>query len=54
MITIERVRCLDTLLTETPINFETLVTSTMMFVRLINLGITLPYGALITRIVEHA
>jgi hypothetical protein len=54
MITIERARCLYSLLTETPIDFSSLVTTTLMLVRLTNWGIALPYGALITWITEHA
>jgi hypothetical protein len=53
MITIERARCLYALLTEVPINYGSLVTSTMMSVRLLDKGFTLPYGALITRIAKH-
>ena len=48
MITIERARCLYALLTETPIDSSSVVTSTMMFVRLLEKGFELPYGALIT------
>jgi hypothetical protein len=54
MITIERARCLYALLTEASIDFSSLVTATMMSVRLTNRGIALPYGALITQITEHA
>ena len=50
----ERARCLYALLTTAPINFSSLVTSTMMSVRLIDKGVALPYGALVTRIDEHA
>ena len=54
MITIERARCLYALLTEACIDFSFLVTAMMMSVQLIDQGITLPYGALITWIAEHA
>jgi hypothetical protein len=53
MITIEKARCLYALLTETPIDYGSVVTSTMLSVRLLDKGFALPYGALITRIVEH-
>ena len=54
MITIERARCLFALLTKAPIDFSSLVIATMMSIRLTNWGITLPFGALITQIAEHA
>jgi hypothetical protein len=54
IITMERACCLYALLTEAPIDFGSLVTSTMMSIRLTDKGIALPYGALITRITEHA
>jgi hypothetical protein len=53
MITIERARCLYALLTEAPIEYGSIVTSTMMFVRLLDKGFALPYGALITQIAIH-
>jgi hypothetical protein len=53
MITIERARCLYALLNKTPIDYGLVVTSTMMSVRLLDKGFALPYGALITRIVER-
>jgi hypothetical protein len=62
MITIERVHYLYTLLTETSINYGSVVTSinygsvvtsTIMSVRLLDKGFALPYGALITRIAER-
>jgi hypothetical protein len=53
MITIERACCLYALLTEASIDYSSLVTSTMMSVRLLDKGFALPYGALITRITEH-
>ena len=53
MITIERAHFLYSLLTKASIDYGSLVTSTMMSVRLLDKGFTLPYGALITRIAEH-
>jgi hypothetical protein len=53
MITIERARCLYAMLTETPINYSSVVTSTMMSIRLLDKGFALPYGALISRITVH-
>jgi hypothetical protein len=53
MITIERARCLYALLTETSIDYGSVVTSTMMSVPLLDKGFALPYGALITWIAEH-
>jgi hypothetical protein len=53
IITIERACCLYALLTEASINFGSLVTSTMMSVHLMDKGIALPYGALVTQITEH-
>jgi hypothetical protein len=52
MIMIERARCLYALLTETAIDYGSVVTSTMMSVRLLDKGFALPYGVLITWIVE--
>jgi hypothetical protein len=54
MITIERARCLYAMPTETPIDYDSVVTTTMMSVRLLDKGFALPYGALITWIAEHA
>jgi hypothetical protein len=54
MITIERARCLYAMLTEAPINYSSVVTTTTMYVRLLDKGFALPYGALITWITEHA
>jgi hypothetical protein len=54
MITIEIAHCLYALLTKASIDYDSLVTSTMMSVRLMDPSTALPYGALITRIVEHA
>ena len=54
MITMERAHCLYAILTETPINYGFLVTSTMMLVRLADWGTALPYGVLITQIVKYA
>jgi hypothetical protein len=42
------------MLIEAPIDYSSVVTTTMMFVRLLDKGFALPYGALITRIAEHA
>ena len=41
------------MLTEASIDFSSVVTSTMMSVQLLDKGLALPYGALITRIVVH-
>jgi hypothetical protein len=54
MITIERACCLYAMLTETPIDYSSMFTTTMMSVRFLVKGFTLPYGAPITRITEHA
>jgi hypothetical protein len=43
IITIKQARCLYALLTETPINFGSLVTAAMMSIQLIDRGIALPY-----------
>jgi hypothetical protein len=53
MITMERAHYLYALLIEASINYGSLVTTTMMTVRHTDKSIVLPYGALITRIVEH-
>jgi hypothetical protein len=50
MITIEMAHCLYALLIEAPIDYGSVVTSTMMFVRLLDKGFALPYGALIAQI----
>jgi hypothetical protein len=50
MITIKRARCLYALLTEAPIDYDFVVTSTMMYVRLLDKVFALPYEALITQI----
>jgi hypothetical protein len=54
MITIERTRCLYAMLIEAPIDYGFVVTTTMMFVRLLDKGFALPYEALTTQIAEHA
>jgi hypothetical protein len=54
MITIERARYLCAMLIEAPIDYSFVVTTTMMYVRHLDKGFALPYGALITRIMEHA
>jgi hypothetical protein len=51
MITIDEARCLDTLLTETSINYGLVVIVAMMSVRHPDSCTALPYGALITRII---
>jgi hypothetical protein len=53
MITIERARCLYAMLTETPIDYSSVVNFTMMSIKLLDKHFALPYGALITRIAEH-
>jgi hypothetical protein len=53
MITIERARCLYALLIETLIDYGSMVPSTMMYVRLLDKGFALSFGALITQIAEH-
>jgi hypothetical protein len=54
MITMDRTRCLYTLLTKTSIDYGSMVMVTMMLVRHADSCTALPYGALITRIVQHA
>jgi hypothetical protein len=54
MITMDRARCLYALLTETSIDYGSMVTITMMSVRHADSCTALPYGALITQIVQHA
>jgi hypothetical protein len=54
MITIERARCLYAMLTKTLIDYSSEVTTTMMFVQLLDKGFALPYRTLITWITEHA
>jgi hypothetical protein len=54
MITIERARYLYAMLTKAPIDYGSMVTTTMMYVRLLDMGFALPYGALITWIAEQA
>ena len=53
LVTVERARCLYALLTEASIDYDSLVTSMMTSVRLLDKGFALPYGALITWIAEH-
>jgi hypothetical protein len=53
MITMDRARCLYTLLTETIIDYGSAVVVTMMSVRHADSRIVLPYGALITRMIQH-
>jgi hypothetical protein len=54
MITMDRARCLYALLTETSIDYDSMVTVTMMSMRHTDSCTALPYGALITHIVQHA
>jgi hypothetical protein len=54
MITMDKARCLYALLTETTIDYGSVVTVAMMSVRHADSCTTLPYGALITRIIQHA
>jgi hypothetical protein len=53
MITIERARYLYALLIETPIDYGSMFTSTMMSVQLLDKGFVLPYEDLTTRIKKH-
>jgi hypothetical protein len=53
MITIKRACYLYALLTEAPIDYGSVVTSTMMSIRLLDKGFALPYKALITRIAKR-
>jgi hypothetical protein len=53
MITIERAYYLYAMLTKTPIDDGSVVTSTMMSVQLLDKGFALPYEALITWITVH-
>jgi hypothetical protein len=54
MITMDRARCLYALLTETSIDYGSMVTVVMMSIWHVDSCTTLPYGALITQIVQHA
>jgi hypothetical protein len=53
MITIERAHCLYAMLKEAPLDYGSVVTTTMISVHLLDKGFALPYGALITWIAEH-
>jgi hypothetical protein len=53
IITIEKARCLYALLTKAPINFSSLVTSTLMSIRLTDKGVAFPHRPLVTQIAEH-
>jgi hypothetical protein len=53
MITMDRARCLYTLLTKTIIDYGSAVVVTMMSVRHADSCIVLPYRALITRMIQH-
>jgi hypothetical protein len=54
MITMDRARCLYALLIETSIDYGSIVIIAMMSVRHADSCTALPYGALITRIIQHA
>ena len=54
LITIERARCLYTILIEAHVDFDSVVTFMIMYVRLLDKGFALPYGALITQIALHS
>jgi hypothetical protein len=54
IITMERARCLYTLLTKAPIDFGPLITCTMMSVWLTDKGVALSYEAQVTQIAKHA
>jgi hypothetical protein len=54
MITMDRAQCLYALLTETSIDYGSVVTVAMMSVRHADSCTTLPYGALIMQIIQHA
>jgi hypothetical protein len=53
-ITMDRARCLYALLIEAVIDYGSVVMVTMMSVRHVNSCTVLPYGALVTQIVQHA
>ena len=54
LITMDRARCLYALLTEVAIDYGSAVTITMMSVQYIDSCTALPYGALVTWIIQHA
>jgi hypothetical protein len=54
MITMDRARCLYAFMTETSIDYGSVVTVVMMSVRHADACTVLPSGALITRIIQHA
>jgi hypothetical protein len=54
MITMDRARCLYALLTEASIHYGSVITVEMMSVQHADSCTALPYGALITRIIQHA
>jgi hypothetical protein len=54
MITMDRARCLYALLTEASINYGSVVIVAMMSVQHADSCTVLPYGALITQIIQHA
>ena len=54
MITMDKARCLYALLTEAAIDYGSVVMVTKMLVRYTDSCTALPYGALITWIIQHA
>lgn len=54
IITYDRALCLYALLTHSSIDIGSFVLSTMIGVQLVGSNTSLPYGALVTRIAEHA
>jgi hypothetical protein len=54
LITMDRARCLYALLTKVVVDYGFVVTITMMSVWHVDSCIALPYGALVTRILQHA
>jgi hypothetical protein len=54
LITMDKARCLYALLTEATIDYGSVVTVTMMFVWHVDSCTTLPYRALVTRIIQYA
>jgi hypothetical protein len=54
LITMDRAQCLYALLTEAAIDYGSVVTVTMMFVQHENSCTVLPYGALVTQIIQYA
>jgi hypothetical protein len=54
LITMDRARCLYALLTEAAIDYGSIIMVTMMSIRHVDSCTTLPYGALVTWIIQHA